>query len=115
MLSLLVGAHLIQRGLPPPPPRARQISRHCFRDNTRTSTNYPQQHRRSRCAIICRYPYTKKKHNHRQLKLTAYLTWTVRMGCDTEARITAVERAQEYADLTPEAPAIVEDYRPPKV
>ena len=37
------------------------------------------------------------------------------MGCDTEARITAVERAQEYADLTPEAPAIVDDYRPPKV
>lgn len=37
------------------------------------------------------------------------------MGCDTEARITAVERAQEYADLTPEAPAIVEGYRPPKV
>lgn len=49
------------------------------------------------------------------MKLTAYLTWTVRMGCDTEARITAVERAQEYADLTPEAPAVVDDYRPPKV
>lgn len=32
-----------------------------------------------------------------------------------EARITAVERAQEYADLTPEAPPIVDDYRPPQV
>lgn len=37
------------------------------------------------------------------------------MGCETEARITAVERAQEYADLTPEALPIVDDYRPPKV
>lgn len=32
-----------------------------------------------------------------------------------EARITAVERAQEYADLTPEAAPIVDDYRPPEV
>ncbi|CAM9940930.1 unnamed protein product, partial [Laminaria digitata] len=47
-------------------------------------------------------------------QITGYLTWTVRMGCETEARITAVERAQEYADLTPEAPAVVDDYRPPK-
>lgn len=37
------------------------------------------------------------------------------MGCETEARITAVERVQEYADLKPEAPPVVEDYRPPKV
>eukprot|EP00903_Cladosiphon_okamuranus_P012646 g11831.t1 len=47
-------------------------------------------------------------------QVTGYLTWAVRMGCETEARITAVERAQEYADLTPEALPIVEDYRPPK-
>ncbi|CAN0331397.1 unnamed protein product, partial [Hapterophycus canaliculatus] len=45
-------------------------------------------------------------------QVTGYLTWVVRMGCETEARITAVERAQEYADLTPEAPPIVDDYRP---
>ena len=37
------------------------------------------------------------------------------MGCETEARITAVERAQEYADLKPEAAPVVEDYRPPEV
>lgn len=37
------------------------------------------------------------------------------MGCNVEARMTAVERAKEYADLTPEASAIVNDYRPPKV
>eukprot|EP00752_Nemacystus_decipiens_P009274 g8285.t1 len=47
-------------------------------------------------------------------QVTGYLTWAVRMGCETEARITAVERAQEYADLKPEAPPVVEDYRPPK-
>ncbi|CAM9671284.1 unnamed protein product [Ectocarpus sp. 13 AM-2016] len=47
-------------------------------------------------------------------QVTGYLTWTVRMGCEMEARITAVERAQEYADLTPEAPPIVDDYRPPQ-
>ncbi|CAM9778343.1 unnamed protein product, partial [Ectocarpus fasciculatus] len=47
-------------------------------------------------------------------QVTGYLTWTVRMGCEMEARITAVERAQEYADLTPEAPPIVDDYRPPE-
>lgn len=48
-------------------------------------------------------------------QITGYLTWAVRMGCETEARITAVERAQEYADLNPEAPPIVEDYRPSEV
>ncbi|CAM9619530.1 unnamed protein product, partial [Ectocarpus sp. 8 AP-2014] len=47
-------------------------------------------------------------------QVTGYLTWTVRMGCEMEARITSVERAQEYADLTPEAPPIVDDYRPPQ-
>lgn len=29
--------------------------------------------------------------------------------------MTAVERVQEYADLIPEASAVVDDYRPPKV
>lgn len=48
-------------------------------------------------------------------QVTGYLTWVVRMGCETEARITAVERAQEYAELTPEAAPIVDDYRPPEV
>eukprot|EP00904_Undaria_pinnatifida_P007302 jgi/Undpi1/3701/HiC_scaffold_16.g07071.m1 len=47
-------------------------------------------------------------------QITGYLTWTVRMGCETEARITAVERAQEYADLKPEALPVVDNYRPPK-
>lgn len=49
------------------------------------------------------------------VQVTAYLTWTVRMGCEMEARITAVERIQEYADLDPEADEIVDIYRPPKV
>ena len=61
-----------------------------------------------KCDISPPPPYTK-------LKITGYLTWTVRMGCETEARITAVERAQEYADLKPEALPVVDNYRPPKV
>lgn len=48
-------------------------------------------------------------------QITGYLNWTVRMGCETEARITSVERAKEYADLNPEAAPIVDGYRPPKV
>lgn len=58
---------------------------------------------------------TKKRNEMDDTQVTGYLTWCVRMGCETEARITAVERAQEYADLTPEAPPFVDDYRPPKV
>lgn len=49
------------------------------------------------------------------IQITGYLNWTVRMGCEMEARITSVERSQEYAELRPEAAPVVDDYRPPKV
>lgn len=47
--------------------------------------------------------------------VTGLMNWTVRMGCETEARITSVERIVEYSELQEvEAAPIVEDYRPPK-
>jgi ATP-binding cassette subfamily C (CFTR/MRP) protein 1/ATP-binding cassette subfamily C (CFTR/MRP) protein 3 len=45
--------------------------------------------------------------------VTGLMNWTVRMGCETEARITSVERIVEYSELNEvEAASIVEDYRP---
>lgn len=47
--------------------------------------------------------------------VTGLMNWTVRMGCETEARITSVERIVEYSEMdTREAAPIVESYRPPK-
>ncbi|GMI11824.1 hypothetical protein TrVE_jg6531 [Triparma verrucosa] len=47
--------------------------------------------------------------------VTGLMNWTVRMGCETEARITSVERIVEYSELQEvEASPIVEDYRPPQ-
>ena len=47
------------------------------------------------------------------MMVTGLMNWTVRMGCETEARITSVERIVEYSELEEvEAAAIVEDYRP---
>ena len=47
--------------------------------------------------------------------VTGLMNWTVRMGCETEARITSVERIVEYSELKEvEAAQIVEDYRPPQ-
>lgn len=37
------------------------------------------------------------------------------MGSETEACITSVERAKEYAELKPEASLIVDNNRPPTV
>ncbi|CAM9553692.1 unnamed protein product, partial [Phaeothamnion confervicola] len=46
-------------------------------------------------------------------QITGNLTWALRMGCETEARITSAERLKEYGDLTPEAALVNPDYRPP--
>ena len=46
--------------------------------------------------------------------VTGLMNWTVRMGCETEARITSVERIVEYSEMeTCEAAPIVDSYRPP--
>ncbi|KAG5177321.1 P-loop containing nucleoside triphosphate hydrolase protein [Tribonema minus] len=47
-------------------------------------------------------------------QVTGTLNMVVRMGCETEARITSAERVTEYGSLTPEAPPINADYRPPE-
>jgi ABC-type multidrug transport system fused ATPase/permease subunit len=41
------------------------------------------------------------------------LNWYVRMSSDRESQIVAVERLQEYADLSPEAPAAASQRPPP--
>jgi len=41
------------------------------------------------------------------------LNWTIRMGCEMEARITSVERIFEMASEEKEAAVINESYRPP--
>jgi ATP-binding cassette, subfamily C (CFTR/MRP), member 1 len=47
--------------------------------------------------------------------VTGLMNWTVRMGCETEARITSVERIVEYSEMdTLEAAPVVDSYRPPK-
>jgi ABC-type multidrug transport system fused ATPase/permease subunit len=46
--------------------------------------------------------------------VTANLTWAVRMGCETESRITSAERVQEYSSVQPEALPINKSYRPPQ-
>lgn len=66
LLLLNIGARSLQRGRRPPssspaPPALVSFHDNCFRDNTRTSTNYPQQHRRSCRAITCRPLYENKK------------------------------------------------------
>jgi len=47
------------------------------------------------------------------LSVTGTLNWLVRMSCDMEANIVAVERMKEYSSLKTEAPAIVPESRPP--
>jgi ATP-binding cassette, subfamily C (CFTR/MRP), member 1 len=46
-------------------------------------------------------------------QVTANLTWAVRMGCETESRITSAERVNEYSAVVPEAAPVNDDYRPP--
>jgi ABC-type multidrug transport system fused ATPase/permease subunit len=47
------------------------------------------------------------------LSITQTLNWYVRMSSDRESQVVAVERLAEYADIVPEAPAIIENRRPP--
>ncbi|SCU90191.1 LADA_0F02432g1_1 [Lachancea dasiensis] len=46
------------------------------------------------------------------LQITQSLNWIVRMTVEVETNIVSVERIKEYASLTPEAPAVIEDSRP---
>jgi len=48
------------------------------------------------------------------LSVTQTLNWMVRMSCDLEANVVSVERAKEYSNLKNEAPAVIEESRPPK-
>lgn len=48
------------------------------------------------------------------LQITQSLNWIVRMTVEVETNIVSVERVLEYSELTPEAPEIIEDNRPPK-
>jgi len=47
------------------------------------------------------------------LNITQVLNWYVRMSSDRESQVVAVERLAEYADIVSEAPAVIEDRRPP--
>ncbi|CAO3563902.1 unnamed protein product [Mortierella alpina] len=46
------------------------------------------------------------------LNVTQTLNWLVRQYTEVETNIVAVERLQEYVDLKPEAPEIMDDHRP---
>lgn len=48
------------------------------------------------------------------LLITQALNWIVRMAVEVETNIVSVERIMEYSQLTPEAPEIVVDNRPPE-
>lgn len=47
------------------------------------------------------------------LQITQSLNWIVRMTVEVETNIVSVERIMEYCDLPSEAPAIIENSRPP--
>ena len=46
------------------------------------------------------------------LSITQALTWLVRMACEAETNIVAVERIQEYSESPTEAPWEIEDTKP---
>lgn len=46
------------------------------------------------------------------LQITQSLNWIVRMTVEVETNIVSVERIKEYANITPEAPAVIESNRP---
>ncbi|KAI1297750.1 hypothetical protein EDD11_006989 [Mortierella claussenii] len=48
------------------------------------------------------------------LNITQTLNWMVRQYTEVETNIVSVERLQEYVGLTPEAPDIIDDHRPPQ-
>lgn len=47
------------------------------------------------------------------MQITQSLNWLVRMASDIETNIVSVERINEYAELTPEAPWDIPDKKPP--
>eukprot|EP00457_Paulinella_chromatophora_P000386 gb/GEZN01000386.1/.p1 GENE.gb/GEZN01000386.1/~~gb/GEZN01000386.1/.p1 ORF type:complete len:1466 (+),score=213.20 gb/GEZN01000386.1/:60-4457(+) len=47
------------------------------------------------------------------LSITGTLNWMVRMASDRETNIVSVERVLEYAEVQPEAPAVILGQRPP--
>lgn len=47
------------------------------------------------------------------LQITQSLNWIVRMTVEVETNIVSVERILEYSNLPSEAPAIIENHRPP--
>lgn len=47
------------------------------------------------------------------LEITQCLNYVLRMTCDLESNIVAVERVKEYSETTTEAAAIVDAHRPP--
>ena len=47
------------------------------------------------------------------LQITQSLNWIVRMTVEVETNIVSVERMMEYSNLTPEAPEIIPQNRPP--
>eukprot|EP00741_Cyanophora_paradoxa_P003785 tig00000718_g3679.t1 len=46
--------------------------------------------------------------------VTGWLSWMVRVSTEVEMQMNAVERALEYCELAPEAPAVMEESRPPR-
>lgn len=48
------------------------------------------------------------------LQITQSLNWIVRMTVEVETNIVSVERIKEYSEIQPEAPAIIEESRPPQ-
>lgn len=49
------------------------------------------------------------------LQITQSLNWIVRMTVEVETNIVSVERILEYSELPSEAPAVIENSRPPAV
>lgn len=47
------------------------------------------------------------------MQITQSLNWLVRMTSDIETNIVSVERVNEYAELTPEAPWEIPEKKPP--
>ena len=47
------------------------------------------------------------------LEINQCLNFVLRNACDLESNIVAVERVKEYSETTTEAPAIINDHRPP--
>ena len=48
------------------------------------------------------------------LEINQHLTYVLRDVCDLETNSVAVERVKEYSEVATEAPAIIDDCRPPK-